>query len=26
LIPEIVHVSIFDVHLKETLIILEERY
>ena len=26
LIPDIVHVSIFEVHLKETLLILEERY
>ena len=26
LIPETVHVSIFEVHLKETLAILEERY
>lgn len=26
LIPETVHVSIFEIHLKETVSILEERY
>jgi dynein heavy chain len=26
LIPETIHVSIFEVHLKETLLLLEERY